>query len=158
MVLHVHSDPSYLGEQKLRIRVCGRLFLISRLVYPSKQPKNTMNNDPLHTKCRVLSHDVASSAEAELGLLFHNGKPRYHCAPHSGRSSINNLQHQYKLTTPLHYAMSTPLSTKKSNVHDIILSQGLNTPRTILCLLGPSTIQQNGPFYQTSSANPSHSH
>ena len=74
MVLHVHSDPSYLGEQKLRIRVCGRLFLISRLVYPSKQPKNTMKNDPLHTKCRVLSHDVASSAEAELGSLLHNGK------------------------------------------------------------------------------------
>ena len=33
-----------------------------------------MKNGPLHTKCQILSHVVASAAEAELGALFRNGK------------------------------------------------------------------------------------
>ena len=52
-------------------------------------------------------------------------KPRYHCAPHSQSLSINNLQHQYKLTTPLNYTSPTPLPNIKiqSNVHAVLLGQ-----------------------------------
>ena len=31
-------------------------------------------NGPIHTECRILKHVVASAAEAEVGVLFHNGQ------------------------------------------------------------------------------------
>ena len=74
MVLHVNSDASYLNEPKSRGRVGGCSVLISISEDSSKQPKNKMDNGTVNIKCRVLRHVVVSSAEAELGALFHNGQ------------------------------------------------------------------------------------
>ena len=74
MVLNVHRNASYLSEQKSQSRVGGHYFLSSRSADPYKKNKNTMNNVPLYTECRVLHHVVASSAEAKFGAIFHNGK------------------------------------------------------------------------------------
>ena len=50
------------------------LFFELNIIKPSKQPKHTMKNVPLHTKCQVLCHVIASATEAELGALFRNGQ------------------------------------------------------------------------------------
>ena len=89
MGLHVHIDAYYLSEPKSQIRVGGHCFFRSILADLYKNPKIQMENVPLHTKSRGLSHVVASSAEAELGSLFHNGQTTIPLC-----TTFENLGHQ----------------------------------------------------------------
>jgi hypothetical protein len=78
MVLHVHSDASYLSESQARSRSGGFFYL------SSGDPKFTTTIDPnsppppengnILVPCVILKVVVSSAAEAELGALFHNGK------------------------------------------------------------------------------------
>ena len=74
MVLHVHTDASYLSEPKAQIILGVHNVLSSISEYPVKQPKNPMNNGPLHTKFQVLSRVIKSAVEAKPGVFLHNGK------------------------------------------------------------------------------------
>ena len=73
MILHIHSDGSYLSAPKARSRAAGHFFLTSK---PAniKQPNNPPPppNGPVHTVCKTMRNVVASAAEAELGSLFFN--------------------------------------------------------------------------------------
>jgi hypothetical protein len=72
MVLHIHSDASYLSEEKARSRVGGYYFLNGK-----DDPTNTREpelNGGIHTECRILRPVMASAAEAETAALFHNGQ------------------------------------------------------------------------------------
>ena len=69
MILHVHSDASYLSAPKARSRIAGYFHL-------TKQNHKTEPyfNAPIHVECKVLKHVMSSAAEAELGALFQNCK------------------------------------------------------------------------------------
>ena len=72
MILHIHSDASYLSEEKARSRVGGYYFLNGR-----DDPSGTSEpklNGGIHTECRILRPVMASAAEAETAALFHNGQ------------------------------------------------------------------------------------
>jgi hypothetical protein len=73
MILHIHSDASYLSAPNARSRVGGHFFLSSMSPDPSKPPLNPPNNGAVHVECKTLRNVMASAAEAELGGLFHNG-------------------------------------------------------------------------------------
>ena len=52
-----------------------RYHISSQPVDPKKYPNLIPSvNGPIYTECRILSYVVASTAESELGGLFHNGK------------------------------------------------------------------------------------
>ena len=69
MILHVHSDASYLTEAEARSRAGGHYFLSGQ---PTKTP--VQHNGAIHTVCGILKHVMSSAAEAEVGALFINGK------------------------------------------------------------------------------------
>ena len=72
MILHVHSDASYLSEPKARSRVGGFFFLGDTIPNIATATNPIRVNGALHVECRILKHVVASAAEAECGGLFHN--------------------------------------------------------------------------------------
>ncbi len=68
MILHIHSNASYLAEAKARSRACGHFFM-------GWMPKNgepIRLNGAFHVSSMILRFVVASVVEAELGALYHN--------------------------------------------------------------------------------------
>ena len=78
MVLHIHSDASYLSASQARSRVGGYFFLSSGLVDPKKAPTPDSPpppfNGPILVNSAIMKPVLASAAEAELGALFINAK------------------------------------------------------------------------------------
>jgi hypothetical protein len=68
MVLNIHSDASYLLEEKARSRACGHLFM----GWMPKDGKPIRLNGVFHVSTMILCFVIASTAEAELGVLYHN--------------------------------------------------------------------------------------
>jgi hypothetical protein len=78
LILHVHSDASYLSESKARSHTGGYFFLSSR------DPKHTSHINPdaaptppngaVHVPCTIMKVVLSSAAEAEMGALFHNAQ------------------------------------------------------------------------------------
>jgi len=62
MILHTHSDASYLSESKARSRAAGHFFLSSK--------DNRINNGPIHTVCTIIKNVIASAPEAEIATAF----------------------------------------------------------------------------------------
>ena len=76
MILHVHSDASYLSVHGARSRVGGYFFL-SQTPPPNGYPPNASQaplNGPVHVNSIIMTNVMSSAAEAELGALFHNCK------------------------------------------------------------------------------------
>jgi hypothetical protein len=73
MILHIHSDASYLSAPNSRSRAAGHFFL-SSLPSDPKSPHSITpsNNGPVHTVCKTLRNVLASATEAEMGGLFLN--------------------------------------------------------------------------------------
>jgi hypothetical protein len=68
MILNIHSDASYQSEAKARSRACGHFFM-------GLTPKNgepIKSNGAFHVDTTIMRFVVASTAEAELGALYHN--------------------------------------------------------------------------------------
>ena len=64
MILHVHSDASYLSEPKARSRAGGHFYLSnSTTPFP---------NGPIHTISSIMRNVMSSAAEAEIGAIFIN--------------------------------------------------------------------------------------
>jgi hypothetical protein len=75
MVLHVHSDASYLSAPEARSQAGGHHFLSSRPSNPAIAPTcQPTNNGSIHSKCSVLRNVMASASEAEVGALSVNGQ------------------------------------------------------------------------------------
>ena len=75
MILYVHSDASYMSIKKPRSRTGGIHFL------SDARPESTyyktilpLMNVIIHVVCKILRNFMASSAEAELGLLLVNAQ------------------------------------------------------------------------------------
>jgi hypothetical protein len=68
MILNIHSDASYLSEAKACSRACGHLFM----GWMPKDGKPICLNGAFHVSTIILRFVVASAAEAELGVLYHN--------------------------------------------------------------------------------------
>lgn len=69
MVLHFHSDTSYLNAPQAHSQVGGHFFLST---HPNKHAP-ILNNAPVLTVSTILQHVAASAAETELGGRFING-------------------------------------------------------------------------------------
>ena len=68
MVLHIHSDASYLSEPRARRRTGGHYFLGDILPDMPKPPTTrTRLNGPIHSMSRIMSNVMGSAAEAEIG-------------------------------------------------------------------------------------------
>ena len=70
MILHIHSDASYLSKAKAHSRACGHFFM----GWKSDPTKPIKLNGAFFTLWAILRFVVASAAEAELGALFLNCK------------------------------------------------------------------------------------
>jgi hypothetical protein len=68
MVLHIHSDASYLTAPEAQSRADGHFFLSSK--DPTTQPPQ--NNGPILSLARILKSVMSSAAEAEVGGLYVN--------------------------------------------------------------------------------------
>lgn len=107
MILHVHSDASYLSEPGAKSRSGGYFYLSDKLpvtattatsdmITPSSPPTlltlPTMNGS-IHTPATILRVVVASAAEAELGALYYNAKEAAWL-----RTSLQDLGHPQPAT------------------------------------------------------------
>lgn len=80
MILHIHSDASYLTESEARSRVGGHHYLSNK-----DSHNNQPNNGAIHNIAKILRHVVSSAAEAEIGATFLNGKDAVILRPHHTR-------------------------------------------------------------------------
>jgi hypothetical protein len=75
MVLHIHSDGSYLSAPKARSRAGGHFFLSSNSADPQRAPvQQPPLNGPIHSTCLILRNVMASAAEAEVAAMFVNAQ------------------------------------------------------------------------------------
>jgi len=108
MILHIHSDASYLSASKGRSIASGYFFLNG---HPSKDKPDALHmNGPVHVVCKTMKQVLASAAEAELGTLFYNCQDA--C---SIRTALEEMGHPQP-PTPI----QTDNSTATGIVHDTI--------------------------------------
>ncbi len=89
---HIHSDMSYLLETGARSRACGHFFM----GWMQEDNEPIQLNGAFHTNSTIKRYMVASAAEAELSILFHNCQTGI-----IFRQTLNNLgHHQPKI--PVH--------------------------------------------------------
>jgi hypothetical protein len=74
MVLHIHSDASYLSEPKSHSRAGGHFFLSDMPTDPTKGLTKPRLNGPIHTVCHIMRNVMASAAESKAGALFSTAK------------------------------------------------------------------------------------
>lgn len=74
MILHVHSDASYLSEAKARSRAGGLFFLSSFTNAPKPDLVPPPINGAVHINSNIMRNVLASATEAEVGALFHNAQ------------------------------------------------------------------------------------
>jgi hypothetical protein len=68
MILHIHSDASYLSVSNARIRLGGLFFC------GDKSPQHDKLNGSILNVASVIKNVVASAAESEVGACFHNAQ------------------------------------------------------------------------------------
>jgi hypothetical protein len=69
MILHIHSDASYLSENEAKIRAGGFFYMGSDTKADKKLTKGA-----ILIISKVLKHVMSSAAEAEIGAVFINAK------------------------------------------------------------------------------------
>jgi hypothetical protein len=69
MILHIHSDASYLSQNESKSRAGGFFYMGS----DTKTDKK-LTNGAILIVSKVLKHIMASAAEAEIGAVFINTK------------------------------------------------------------------------------------
>jgi uncharacterized coiled-coil protein SlyX len=68
MILHIHSDTSYLSVSNARSRRGGLFFL------GNKSPEQDTLNGSILNVAAVIKNVVSSAAESEVGACFHNAQ------------------------------------------------------------------------------------
>jgi hypothetical protein len=69
MILHIHSDASYLSENEANIRAGGFFYMGN-----TTQNDKKLTNGAILIVSKVLKHVMSSAAEAEIGAVFINAK------------------------------------------------------------------------------------
>jgi hypothetical protein len=69
MILHIHSDASYLSEKEAKSRA-GGFFYMDR----SPKTDTKLTNGAILIISKVIKHVMSSAAEAETGAVFINAK------------------------------------------------------------------------------------
>jgi hypothetical protein len=69
MILHIHSDASYLSENEAKSRAGGLFYMGS-----NTKTDNKLTNGAILIISKVLKHVMSSAAEAEIGTVFINAK------------------------------------------------------------------------------------
>jgi hypothetical protein len=99
MVLHIHSDASYLTEPGARSRSGGHFFFSDR---PTLIPKVPKLNGPILSQAKIIQAVMSSAAKAEIGATFLNCKEAVPiCTILARNSDIPNHHHRYKSILPL---------------------------------------------------------
>ena len=101
MLLHIDSDAAYLVLPKARSRVAGYFQLTNR-----HDTNKYFTNGAVLIECKGLRHVVASSAEAEIGGIFHNAQQALPI-----RIALDALGHPQP---------PTPIKTDNSTAHGFI--------------------------------------
>jgi hypothetical protein len=68
MILHIHSNASYLSVSNAQSRLGGLFFL------GNNSPKQNELNGSILSVASVIKNVVASAAESEVGACFHNAQ------------------------------------------------------------------------------------
>jgi hypothetical protein len=100
MILHIHSDTSFLWVSNAQSRLGGLFFL------GNKSPEQDTLSGSILNVAAVIKNVVASAAESEVGVCFHNAQS---VAPL--RVTLTELGH----TQP-----PTPLRTDNSTAFGIL--------------------------------------
>jgi hypothetical protein len=82
MILHIHSDASYLSFSNARSRLGGLFFL------GNKFPEQDTLNGSILNVASVIKNVVDSAAESEVGACFHNAQSR--AGPHTAPDDSAN--------------------------------------------------------------------
>jgi hypothetical protein len=69
MILHIHSDASYLSEREAKSRAGGLFYMGS-----NTKTNKKLTNGAFLIISKVLKHVMSSVAEAEIGAVFINAK------------------------------------------------------------------------------------
>jgi hypothetical protein len=69
MILHIHSDASYLSENEAKSRAGGFFYMGS-----NNKTDKKLTNGAILIISKVLKHVMSSAAEAEIGAVFINAK------------------------------------------------------------------------------------
>jgi hypothetical protein len=69
MILHIHSDASYLSENEAKSRAGGFFYMGNKA-----QNDKKLTNGSILIVSKVLKHVMSSAAEAEVGAVFINAK------------------------------------------------------------------------------------
>ena len=73
MIVHIHSDASFLSEPEANIRAGGYYYLSTASADPNKSHiKQLPLNGPVYVECTTMRKFLARGMEAELGALFVN--------------------------------------------------------------------------------------
>ena len=73
MVLHIHSNASYLSKPQSRSRAGGHYFLVDICPDMSKPPTNRPRlTGPIHSISCIMSNVMGSAAEVEIGSAYIN--------------------------------------------------------------------------------------
>jgi hypothetical protein len=69
MILHIHSDASYLSENEAKSRAGGVFYMGN-----TTKNEKTLTNGAILIVSKVLKHVMSSASEAEIGAVFINAK------------------------------------------------------------------------------------
>jgi hypothetical protein len=69
MILHIHSDASYISEDEAKSRAGGFCYMGNATKHPKK-----LTNGAILIISKVQKHIMSSAAEAEIGAVFINAK------------------------------------------------------------------------------------
>jgi hypothetical protein len=69
MILHIHSDASYLSEDEAKSRAGGFFYMGNATKHQKK-----LTNGAILIIRKVLKQDMSSAAESEIGAVFINAK------------------------------------------------------------------------------------
>ncbi len=110
MILAVKSDASYLSVIKAHSRAAGYFFLTNSPAHPTDALKL---NGAVHPLCHIMHEVLSSTAEAELGALFHNGKEACPSELPLRKWALHNPQCPWQLTTIQSVAALPPTPSNK---------------------------------------------
>jgi hypothetical protein len=109
MILHIHSDASYLSVSNARSRLGGLFFC------GDKSSQQDTRNGSILNVASVIKKVVASAAESEVGACFHNAQ--------------SGAQLRVTLAELGHIQPPTPLRTDKSTAF-VILNETIKQKRS----------------------------
>ena len=116
MILHIHSDGSYLSLPRSQSRVGGYFYLSSA----TPNPASCAHNGAIYVLSRILKRVLASAAEVEIGATFTNTQEALPI-----RQMLRDMGHpqpatpmQVENTTAVGFATST-LKQKRSKSIDM---------------------------------------